>query len=178
MAHSLFSALVLSLFLVCCVGEMLIRVDPVNGNDSSCLSALDLSSSSSGWSQDTPCATINAALYGNLSFSELRLSDCTTFPFGLDGVRVLLSDGIHHLSERLAIINATNVTIAAENPGNARVRCVTFPNAVPGNFDNIFSCRSRELRFEGVVFEYCGPVSSNVFVYQSSGVSFENCVFR
>lgn len=169
--------------LLSCHGEVVVvRVDPENGDDSSCLSALDLSSPSSsgeGARQGTPpCETINAALYGNSSFKEIRSNNCSTFPHGFLDVRVLLADGTHRLRERLALVKATNLTIAAEHPGRASIGCTDYPNLVQGNFDNVYICLSQGLRFGGVVFEKCGPVPSNMFVYNSSDITIDNCIFR
>ena len=174
--------IVLLVFLQCCIGEemLTVTVDPVNGDDSVCLSALDLSSPGSGeagMNSTTPCATINAAIHGNLTFGQLRPSNCSTFSYGVTNVRFLLADGVHQLSERLNLLSCTNVTLVAKNTGKASVRCTAFPNTVSGGFDNIFTCSSNGIRFEGLTFEKCGPVPANVFVYNSSDVVFDKCTF-
>ena len=163
---------------------VMVWVDPQHGDDNNCLSALDLllySGSRKGAQQSypkLPCATMDAALYGNRTFDEKLLKNCSAFPHHLANIHIILAEGVHRLRERLPLIKATNLTIAAKNSGKALIECTTFPNTIPGNYDNVFACQSHWLRFEGVVFERCGPVPSNVFVYNSSYVTFEKCTFR
>ena len=172
------------LFLGCCSGEenlLTVTVDPVNGNDSACLSALELSSLGSGdpgMTSTTPCATINAAIHGNMTFGQLRPVNCSAFEYGLTNVRILLADGDHKLKERLNLLSFTNISLIAINAGKATIRCASFPNTMDGEFDNIFSCFSNGVRFEGLTFEYCGAVPANVFVYNCSDVVFDRCTFR
>ena len=152
----------------------MVWVDPQHGDDNNCLSALDLllfSRSRKGAQQSYPkllCATMNAALYGKI-VEKL---------FCLSNIHILLAEGVHHLRKHLPLIKATNLTIAAKNSGKALIECTTFPNVIPGNYDNVFACQSHWLRFKGAVFERCGPVPSNMFLYNSSDVTFEKFTFR
>lgn len=161
-------------------GEVVVRVDSVDGDDDNCQSAIELSNTSNtGQNQTTSCATITTALYGrNQSNNYYTSRNCSSFPYELDNVRVVLAGGEHKLVARLYITKASNIFIVSEQPRQASISCISFPNTVSNYFDNILTCSSSDIKFEGVVFHNCGPVSSNVFVYNTTNVSFNNCVFR
>lgn len=91
----------------------------------------------------------------------------------------MLSSGVHSLTLQLELVSVANVTIKAEgSAGSAVIECVDFPNYLPGNFDNIFACSVTGLVFMGIQFERCGPIPSNVFIYNSTSITFESCTFR
>ena len=119
-----------------------------------------------------PCQTINRAL-GNIicNFS------CSN-PNHLQNVTIRLKNGTYRLTGRASICESQNVTIEAENYGEATVTCATFPNTVQYNFDNLFVCGTSGVTFRGLRFERCGPVASNVFLRHSSDISFEECTFQ
>ena len=120
-----------------------------------------------------PCQTINRAL-GNIICNA---SSCSN-PNYLVNVTIRLKDGVHNLAGRASICESRNVTIEAENYGEATVTCESFPNTMPHNFDNLLVCGTSGVTFRGLRFERCGPVASNVFLRNSSDISFEECTFQ
>lgn len=153
-----------------------VTVDPDNGDDEICLSVRELFSSGLT-NSSIPCQTLNYALSDNQT-DYYNVANCSNAPFQYSNVRILLRDGVHGLTSQLELVKSSNITIEAVNRGRARLQCVDFPNYQAGNFDNFFACQVSGLRFVGVVFERCGPVPSNVFVYNCSDVYFDQCTFR
>ena len=150
-----------------------ITVDPLNGDDDSCLSVPELTSSGGNQS----CETLDYAINGNLS-TYYDTQNCSDAINEYSNVHILLKNGVHTLTSQLQIVGYSNVTVQAEEVGGASIQCVDFPNFVKSNFDNIFACHVTGLRFVGVVFEYCGPVSSNLYIYNVSDIEFHSCIFR
>lgn len=157
--------------------DIVVRVDPVNGNDT-CMSVHDLQALAP---TDRPrvedrvaCRTINRAL-GDVTFVNVTVS-CQN-PDPIFNFEVLLEDGVHDLTRGIGMIENQNATLRAVNRGMARVRCENFPNTEPRNFDNMYLCNSTGVLFAGILFEMCGPVASNVFISDSSDIRFENCTF-
>lgn len=147
-----------------------VYVDWKTGNDELCSSLQDLAQNSS--TETVPCKSINTAL-GNVSCSYSEYCDNEN-PLADSVVR--LSNGVHTLLGCIAILQGENVTIEAENIGEATIKCNRFDNAEV--MDNIQSCYTRGLTFRGINFEGCGPLSPNVFLNRSTGVLFEDCKFR
>ena len=157
--------------------QIVVRVDPENGSET-CMSVQDLQALAPG---DRPqlearaaCKTINLAL-GNVTFVNVSVS-CQN-PAPISNFEILLEDGVHDLTRGIGMIETQNATLRAVNRGMARVRCETFPNNEPQNFDNIYLCNSTGVLFAGILFERCGPLASNVFISDSSDLRFENCTF-
>ena len=172
--------LILSLSLLLTNGdgtdEITVEVDPQNGNDDSCLSVRELIDSNQTESP-FPCKTLNYALNGNET-SYYTTGNCSMSDIQYSNIFIVLMDGVHRLVSQLQLVGATNVHILADNSRKAVIECVEFPNYAVDNFDNFFACNVDGLEFKGVVFERCGPVSSNVFVYNCSNVVFESCTFK
>ena len=169
--------LILSLSLLLTNGDdITVEIDPQNGNDDNCLSVrelIELNQTESPF----PCKTLNYALNDN-EMSYYTIGNCSNADIQYSNISVVLLDGVHRLISQLQLVGATNIHIVADNSGRAVIECVEFPNYSVDNFDNFFACNVDGLEFKGVVFEHCGPVSSNVFVYNCSGVVFESCIFR
>lgn len=159
-------------------------VDTAAGNDSQCLSLQDFQQASSGTQtpegngfdlgrdptgQSVPCRTINRAL-GDL---ECTLRCEASVPIHNSVLK--LANGVHTLLGCVAIVQGGNITIEAENPGEATIRCRTFGDMV---WDPIQACQTRGLVFRGIVFEGCGPMAPNVFLDGADNVLFEDCSFR
>lgn len=144
------------------------------GNDTECTSLQDLQILTAGGEAvnqtQTPCRTINRAL-GNLECT----ASCDNESPLYDSV-LKLSNGEHTLEGCIAILMGENITIEAENQGEATIKCTRFGNT--DTYDHIISCETRGLVFSGINFEGCGPLSSNVFINRSTDVLFEDCVFR
>ena len=169
--------LIFSLSLLLTNGDYItVEVDPQNGDDNQCMSVrelIELGESESPF----PCKTLNYAL-SDSETSDYTTDDCSNAVIVYNDVSIVLMDGVHRLTSQLKLVGATNVGIVAENSHRAVIECVEFPNYAVDNFDNFFACNVDGLEFSGVVFERCGPVSSNVFVYNCSNVVFESCTFR
>lgn len=171
--------LVICSFFSASLGDVTVRVDPENGNDTLCLSAMELIAGNMNTSSQS-CRTINYALLGDswTSYTTLRGSNCSEVTQELRNVRIVLADGEHHLLGRLMLAGDEDITLEAENRGQASVQCASFPNNISGNFDNIAFCNVAGIRLVGVVFEKCGPVPSNVFVLNSSNIEITECTFK
>ena len=75
----------------------MVTVDPSNGNDSSCLSAQELLANQSLSNEPgTPCATLNRAL-GDVACG-INSSCVVPASDQLDGVVIVLADGLHRLT--------------------------------------------------------------------------------
>ena len=150
-----------------------VYVNAKNGSDTECFSLQDLSSmndTSMDRSLNAPCRTINHAL-GNVECS----SSCENANPLFNSV-LKLSDGTHKLQSCIGILQGENITIEADNHGEATIRCVSFRNKKMA--DNIQSCMTKGLVFRGINFEGCGPLSPNVFINRSTDVLFEDCTFK
>ena len=143
-----------------------VYVDAIYGIDENCSSLQDILSNQSFQISDVPCQTINAAL-GYVNCGRNCSSDVPL----LDSV-VILSDGVHTLTNCIGIKSGRNMTIEGENLGKATVRC-----AERSRFGNIAPCLTDGLIFRGINFEGCGP-SPNVFLNSSNNIVFEYCSFR
>lgn len=165
-------------------GVLIVSVDPVNGNDSECFSLQEMALFNSttrfsivnGTDADTaqlhPCKTLNRAL-GNLDCKHsCKYQEINTDP--LRNVVIRLLDGVHRLSDCIAIDGGQNVTIESVNSGQASVECA---NNMKQSLDGIRSCRTKGLIFRGVRFEYCRYSSPAVFLNRSSEIVFEDCMF-
>ena len=154
-----------------------ITVDPHTGVDEAdCLN-----------DTERPCKSLAFAVYQR----EVRRNDSI---FGslqgeaMTDVDIVLRPGIYQADVPLVILNATKVTIRAEDPHNETVfRCVSFPNdgTVEGfgpngtyRFDDMRISGSAGVLLEGLIFERCGPTTSALFVNDSSHITVRNCTFR
>ena len=158
-----------SLLLLAFVSEaesVEVYVDPVNGSDADCIPLQNLTNTST----QVPCRTINRAL-GNTGCSR----SCSNEDPLYDSV-VKLKDGVHQLQSCIGISMGRNITIEAQNLGQATIKCVVFGNMDVK--DNIQSCMTNGLVFRGINFEGCGPLSPNVFLNSLTDVLFEDCTFR
>ena len=161
-----------SLLLLAFVSEaksIEVYVDPVNGSDADCIPLQNLTQQANASTQ-VPCRTINRAL-GNTGCSR----SCGNEDPLYDSV-VKLKDGVHQLQSCIGINMGSNITVEAENLGQATIKCVVFDNMDVE--DNIQSCMTNGLVFRGINFEECGPLSPNVFLNYSTDVLFEDCSFR
>lgn len=173
--------LLLLLVLVCTPlsATVTITVDPLGGDDGSCMSIGQLSQAGLT-NSSVPCETLNYALSlpDNETNDYYSTKNCTQATNGFTDVLVLLKEGLHSLTSQLKVLGYSNITIESDVPGGATIECVDFPNYRESNFDNIFACGVTGLQFIGVNFERCGPISSNVFIYNSTDVVFDTCTFR
>ncbi len=168
---------------------LVVEVDSINGNDSECYSLQELQAAHSESNvaespnarlsaNNTPCRTLNRALgnvdcYGSCRYGEINNNS-------LQNVAVRLYDGVHRLTDCIAIDGGQNVTVEAVNNGQATIECAYLPDSVQvrRQRDGIRVCRSDGLSFRGVRFERCGPHSpAAVFLNRSSAILFEDCVF-
>ena len=171
--------LVLSLLSLCArfrcwSSQNEVYVDPVNGSDAECLSLqerLRLNISDNATVSEVPCRTLNRAL-GDVDCDRARWCAANTTQ-QLEDVVIRLSDGVHQLRECLAIVRGANITIEAENTGQAVVTCSNDTNATR----SIITCHTEGITFRGIRFENCGPLSPNIFVSHSSEVLVEDCSF-
>ena len=190
----LIAGLVFSTLTSASDGVVIVDVDSVYGNDSECFSLQELQAAqfhnttfpdaSSNDTDETdrlnittrpfwPCKTLNRAL-GNVDcYNSCRYQEANDKP--LQNVVVRLMDGVHRLSDCVAIDGGQNVTVEAVNRGRASIECALFPNDV--RRDGIRYCRSEGLVFRGVRFERCGHYSPAVFLNRSSTILFEDSVF-
>ena len=169
-------------------GVFVVHVDSTNGSDSECHSLQELQAayfnteteSPDALSSNVSCRTLNRA-FGNLDcYNSCRYGEINNN--SLQNVVVRLSDGIHRLTDCIAIDSGQNVTVEAVNDGQATVECAYMPSDINGmvrrHRDGIRVCRSEGLVFRGVRFEHCGPHSpAAVFLNRSSVILFEDCVF-
>jgi hypothetical protein len=169
---------------------LVVEVDSINGNDSECYSLQELQAAHSESNvtespnarlpaNNTPCRTLNRAL-GNVDcYRSCRYGEINND--SLQNVAVRLYDGVHRLTDCIAIDGGQNVTMEAVNDGQATIECAYLPDSVQVRSqrrDGIQVCRSDGLSFRGVRFERCGPHSpAAVFLNRSSAILFEDCVF-
>ena len=158
-----------------------IIIDPNQGEDThECLTGED---------QNLPCRTLLFAYYGrNLSrsdeFYERRTQPAES---ASSNVEYVIRSGVLRHPTPLLVINSTNVTFRAEADRQSIIRCTQFPNF--GNSsgfgpnetyrsDDIAVTDSRMIRFEGLVFEQCGPANSALFFFRAHNIEIINCTFR
>lgn len=144
-----------------------VYVDPLTGNDTECLSLQEIQDGQT--STNSPCRTLNQAL-GNV---DCRRAQFSCSDAGLENAIVWLLDGVHQLSDCIAIIRGSNITVQAQNPGQAVVVCPENSNP---NGHQFISCNTEGITFRGIRFENCGP-RSNLFLNRSSNVLIEDCSF-
>lgn len=154
-----------------------ITVDPLLGEDAPvCLS-----------NTSVPCKSLAFAVYRRIVekndtiFESLHEEEMTNVVF-------VLRPGTYQANVPILIMNATNVTIRAEDPLNETIfRCVNFPYNGTGDvygpngtymFDDLRIIHSEGVVLEGLIFERCGPVTSAVFVSRSMDITVRNCTFR
>ena len=150
-----------------CTDCLEITVDPLSGTDSLCISGTNDSTH--------PCKTLNHALGNSMDCrcKNVILNLTTT----LDNVVIKLGDGVHTIGDCIAINFRQNVTIEAENSGQAVIECGRFPSNKRYE-TGLSSCHTNGLTFRGVVFQHCGPYTPNVFLNRTTNVLFEDCIFR
>ena len=146
--------------------EVVRYVSPANGtNNSSCLNSAD--------AVEYPCKNLSFALLGR-KFASSQLNYHT----GPDNLCVYLDDGIHYLSGQTQLRNSANALVKSLHPGKAIVRCRSFPNDVPRQWDNMAFVSSRNITVKDLIIEHCGPISSGIFAYKVHGIHIRNCTFR
>ena len=155
--------------------DVTVVVDLDEGDDDLCMSAIEMVKGGMN-SYPKPCASLNFAIRGNISRGNTNVSNCSDDTSILVNVKVLLRSGVHQLTEQLVLGKSKNITFQADTESTPIVKCAYFPNT--GNYDNIFGCQVDGLVFEGITFQECGPISSNVFIYSSSNIKFDSCTFR
>ena len=149
--------------------EVVRHVSLTNGtNNSSCLYSTE--------PKAHPCKNLSFALVGkNISGTEDDYCNTSTGP---DNLCVYLHDGIHYLSGETQVTNATNVLISALRPGKAIVRCQSFPNNAPDQWDDIVFLCSQNITVMDLVFEHCGPFASGIYSKYVHGLDIRNCTFK
>lgn len=175
-------SIVLAIALADSNGALLVHVDSINGNDSECYSLQQLQAAqfNKTESSNVPCRTLNRA-FGNVDcYNSCGYREISNNP--LQNVVIRLFDGVHQLTDCVAIDGGQNITVEAVNDGQATVECAyVFGNSngvVLRRRDGIRVCQSEGLVFRGVRFEHCGPHSpAAVFLNRSSAIFFEDCVF-
>ena len=129
-------------------------VSHTNGtNNSSCL-----------YSEDPmahPCKNLRYALVEKESFATLP--DYCNTPTGPDVPCVYLYNGTHYLTGETQVTNVNNVLIKGLSTGEAIVRCRSFPNNDPDQWDHLTFLCSQNVTVMGLVFERCGPFASGIF---------------
>ena len=171
MAAAIFITLIDLVLATYICADIHLYVDSTNGNDSLCTPYSNDTSPSSKVS----CRTIQYALHGDANYTE-----CTQSA-PLHNVTVHLADGTHSIAKEVCIMFSTNVSLVADHIGQASVHCATFPNndtAYNRTYENLYVFGSTGVTFRGLNFEHCGVSESNVFINGSSGILFDNCVFR
>ena len=119
-----------------------------------------------------PCRSLPYALLGE--DEGIQYPDYCNYSSGPDNLCVRLEDGVHRITGELQVTNVSNLVIEAVNAGKANILCGLEPNM----YDNLAFIGSRNVTLSGVVVEQCGPVSSGLYVYDSDGVTIQDCVFR
>ncbi len=155
--------------------NVIVEVDHDTGDDELCKSAIDMINEGIE-SFPTPCSTVNYAVRGNRSVGNVSILNCSDDTSILVNVNVVLKAGVYQLYERLVLGYSTNITFQAAINSSPIIRCVSYPNN--DTYDNIFGCSVDGLSFEGITFEECGPISSNVFIHGSTNIRFDSCIFR
>ena len=163
--------------------QVVVSVDSARGDDTICHSFQELQAGLRFMVNNTnatasplpPCRTLNRALGDVDCYNSCKYREINRDP--LLNVVVYLSDGVHRLSDCIAIDRGQNVTIEAMNYGEAVVECAHFPENVNRRLDGVRACHTEGLTFKGVRFEKCGQYSPAVFLNRTSKVAFEDSVF-
>ena len=136
------------------------RVDPVIGLDSeSCLNTTDL-----------PCATLLYALHGTQNASAQSV---------VEDITVYLVPGTYRLSGRLLVVNSQRVALIGSGKEETRLVCGAFGDAdLPCSYMNFQIRSSSYVLVSGLTFTGCGPITSAVYISDSTFVTFENCAFQ
>jgi predicted outer membrane repeat protein len=135
-----------------------------------------------------PCKTLNFAYYGrNVSAEDELYDNISQSPETASShVSFIILPGIYRNDPPLLVLNSTNVSFAAEEPGTVTIRCANFPNLGDtgygsfGNysFDDVNIDSSLDVSLRGLIFEKCGNFNSAVHVRNVDGLSVVNCTFR
>ena len=123
-----------------------------------------------------PCRSLPYALLGE--DEGIQYPNYCNYSSGPDNLCVRLEDGVHRITGELQVTNVSNLVIEAVNSGKAHILCGSFPGLEPNIYDDLAFFCSHNVTLSGVVVEQCGPVSSGVYVYDSDGVTIQDCVFR
>ena len=167
--HPLVLLCLISAFTEAIPCEVVRYVSHTNGtNNRSCLNSTDPMS--------YPCKNLSFALVEKESFDTLP--DYCNTPTGPDNLCVYLHDGIHYLTGETQLTNVNNVLISGLRPGGAIVRCRSFPNNVPDQWDDLTFLCSQNITVMGLVFEHCGPFASGIFTKDVYGLHIRDCTFR
>lgn len=115
----------------------------------------------------TPCSSLKFALLGQ---------EDTNQSSDVHNLVVYLSPGMYSLSGGLPLVNAHRVAIIGNS---STVSCGVFgkENDRPCSYMNFQIRNSTYVYVSGITFTQCGPVTSNVYVADSSYVFFKDCVF-
>ena len=167
--------IIVAFFGVSYCGNVTIVVNENVGDDELCMSAIDMITEGID-SYPMPCSTLNYAVRGNRSVGTINPRNCSDDTSVLANVNVVLQSGVYQLYERLVLGYSTNVNFQADTDSSPTIRCVSYPNY--DSYDNIFGCSVDGLTFAGITFEECGPISSNVFIHNSTNIRFKSCTFR
>lgn len=126
-----FSSFLLYILVVFCAlstvraqSLIVVRVDPVSGNDSSCMSAQEINETANT-SPDQACATINRAL-GDVGCGR-NVSCAASGRDRLSGVEIRLADGVHRLTGRLFILHQFQVLTARTALRAQSSRLISLP---------------------------------------------------
>ena len=129
--------------------------------------------------KEMPCGTLHYAVFEDYNSSR-TYTDCAPSPEEVDDSTIMVEDGVYEMEGfGLVLCNVSNITIRAVNPGNATIRCHCFNCGIENAmFGNVYIQQSRDITFEGIVFEKCGYNASNVFVRDTTNLTIRNCIFR
>ena len=133
-------------------------VNPDSGqNTSACLNSS---------SAATPCSSLRFAVLGQEDTNQ-----------SVHNLVVYLSPGMYHLGGGLPLINAHRVAIIGNS---STVSCSAFgkENDRPCSYMNFQIRNSTYVYVSGITFTRCGPVTSSVYVADSSYLFFKDCAFR
>lgn len=140
------------------------RVDPGAGLDSeSCLNATDQR-------DPPPCATLLYALHGTQDASAQSV---------VEDITVYLGPGTYRLRGRLLVVNSQRVALIGSGKEETRLVCGAFGDAdLPCSYMNFQIRSSSYVLVSGLTFTGCGPITSPVYISESTFVTFENCAFQ
>ena len=141
--------------LILCDCQVVIQVDSRTGNDALC-----------SVNTSTPCKSL-----GN-SFG--RILNLVNQDNDTAHGTLLLSDGVHLITERLEMQEPTmglSVRLEAASTHGAVIRCES-------DGSGITTARDVNITIVGVVIENCGPRSTGIVVNGSKTLLLQDCVFR
>jgi len=129
--------------------------------------------------KEMPCKTLHYAVFEDYE-SRRNYTHCAPPPEEVVDSTIMVEDGVYEMQKfGLVLCNVSNITIQAVNPGNAIIRCQCFNCSIKdAMFGNVYIQQSRDITFEGIVFEKCGYNASNVFVRTTTNLTIRNCTFR